>query len=220
MADDHMFFADYQGDINLGFHGIVSESFSVVAPGFNRAEVFGTKKVFEGLRISNTDLIGLFAAGNSEGIILPNIVSDHEKKLLEKNDINYMVIDSKHTAIGNLVLVNDKGCLISEVLEPFREEISDFFGVPVETGVLAGTGMVGSAGFVTEKGLLVHREAEREELEIAEKVLGVKGDIGTVNFGSPYVGTGIIGNSKAVMVGNNTTGPETARIDKALGFLK
>ncbi len=219
MPEDHMFFSDYQGDINLGFHGVVSEEYALLAPEFKRSEVFQVDKTVEGLRISNTDLIGLFSAGNSRGILVPDIISQHEKQVLEENSIPYLVIESGYTAFGNMVLVNDNGCLISENLEDHREDISDFLDVPVETGTIAGTGMVGSAGFATGRGLILHREASEEELSKAESVLGVEGDIGTVNFGSPYVGTGILGNSEKIMVGNNTTGPETARIDKALGFL-
>ncbi len=216
---DHIKFGDYLGDINLGFHGVVTSSYAVLAPKFSRKEFFDVDELVE-MRVSNTDLLGLFMAGNSNGLLVPDIVSEHEISFLEEKGVEYKVVNSNLTALGNLVLVNDNGCIISEKLSGIQEEVSELFGVPVKVGTVAGTGMVGSAGFTTNNGVLIHRECSREELEFVEEVLDVKGDIGTVNFGSPYVGTGLIGNSEGIMVGNSTTGPETARIEKALGFLK
>ena len=43
--------------------------------------------------------------------------------------------------------------------------------------------------------------------------------IGTVNHGSPVIGSGLIANSKGAIIGNQTTGIEMGRIEEALGFL-
>jgi len=44
-------------------------------------------------------------------------------------------------------------------------------------------------------------------------------DVGTVNFGSPLVGSGILANSRGYVAGDETTGPELGRIEDALGFM-
>jgi translation initiation factor 6 len=53
-----------------------------------------------------------------------------------------------------------------------------------------------------------------------ESVLKVPVDVGTINCGIPYVGTGLIGNSHAAVVGSLTTGPEMFIIGNALDVVK
>jgi len=50
--------------------------------------------------------------------------------------------------------------------------------------------------------------------------MNVPADVGTVNHGTRLVGAGTVANSQGVLVGQNTTGPEMARIEESLGFLE
>ena len=218
MADRHIIFSDYKGDPNIGFYGHLSDSIAVVAPDFKRQETFDVDTVIE-TSINQTDLVGLFVTGNDAGILVPPHLPDHIKGRFEDAELPYKPIETTHNALGNLILVNDNGCLLSPHLEHEQETIASFFDVDVTIGTVADLAIVGSAGIATNEGVLLHREASEEELETAEDVLGVDGDIGTVNFGSPYVGTGLVANSDTCHVGNDTKGPETGRIEQALGFI-
>ncbi len=218
MAEKHLFLTDYKGDPHLGFYGIATDEYAVLAQDFKKSKKLGVETVCE-TPLCNTSLTGLFAAGNSNGILVPESASDHELERLKEAGIDYLALDSRHNAVGNIVLVNDHGCIISTHLAEEKEKIEDFLQVRVEIGQVAGLDIVGSAGIATNKGVLLHRETSEAELGKVEKVLDVEGDIGTVNFGSPYVGTGIVTNSITSLVGNDTKGPETARIEKTLGFL-
>ncbi|OYV09323.1 MAG: translation initiation factor 6 [Methanosaeta sp. NSP1] len=51
------------------------------------------------------------------------------------------------------------------------------------------------------------------------RVFGLPIDVGTVNMGSPLVGSGLLANSKGYLAGFETSGPELGRIEDALGFL-
>ena len=79
--------------------------------------------------------------------------------------------------------------------------------------------MAGSCGLVTNKGLLLHRDTTEEEMKKAEEILKVKGDIGTANFGTPYVGTSGMANSKGLVIGEKTSGPEISRAVEALDLI-
>ncbi|MDY6789250.1 MAG: translation initiation factor IF-6 [Candidatus Nanohaloarchaea archaeon] len=218
MAEKHLFLTDYRGDPNIGFYGLATEEFALLAPKFKKKERLEVNSICT-TPLCNTYLTGMFASGNSQGVILPEGVSGHELEALEESNIDYLVLETAQNAIGNVILANDKGCVISEQLEEHREDIAEFLDVKVKIGTVAGLDIVGSAGIATNSGVLLHREADEEELRLFEETLDVEGDIGTVNFGSPYVGTGIVANSSVSLVGNDTKGPETARIEKALGFL-
>ncbi len=50
-------------------------------------------------------------------------------------------------------------------------------------------------------------------------MLGVPADIGTINYGGPLVGSGLLANAHGYVVGQETTGPELGRIEDALGYI-
>ena len=59
-----------------------------------------------------------------------------------------------------------------------------------------------------------------DEAKLIEETLGVPAMVGTVSFGSPFVGAGICSSNKGVVVGSETTGPELNRIEDALGLIQ
>jgi translation initiation factor 6 len=209
---------DYRGGENIGFHGVVTDAYALFPPDFPDSDLFDGTQV-QDLRLNGTDLVGLFAAGNSNGLIVTDTIEAVEERRLDEHDVSYMIVDSDYTAIGNLVLCNDHGCIVSPHLTDRTDAIADVLDVPVETGTVAGLSIPGSCGVATNNGVLLHRQATEEELAQIEDVLGVSGDIGSVNFGSPYVHSGILANTDDLLVGPETTGPELQRIQDALGFL-
>ncbi|MHC1609928.1 MAG: translation initiation factor IF-6 [Candidatus Methanofastidiosia archaeon] len=179
------------------------------------ASVMGTKVLQTS--IARTDLIGIFLAGNSKGILVPNIIEKHEYDAMESIlPCEIMEIPTKFTALGNLVLANDKGCVISPELSRFKEDISSFLGVDVEEGILAGFKNVGSVAVATNKGCLVHPGTTQDKMEWLEEILKVSVDHSTANKGVGYLGGCMIANSKGVVVGDFSTGPELGRIDDVL----
>jgi translation initiation factor 6 len=72
----------------------------------------------------------------------------------------------------------------------------------------------------TNKGALAHPLLDDSERKSLEDVLKVPVDVGTVNCGVPYVGTGLIANRRAAIAGLLTTGPETFIIENALDVVK
>ncbi len=45
-------------------------------------------------------------------------------------------------------------------------------------------------------------------------------DLGTVNYGTPLLGSGLIAGTAGFVVGEETTGPEIGRIEDALGYIE
>jgi translation initiation factor 6 len=169
--------------------------------------------------ILNTNFAGLFIAGNSQGIVVPEIVEDH-LPALERHFNKILVIKSNYSALGNLLLMNDNGIIISPLIKKHKKEIDKFFGLPSAISMIAKQRTVGTLGCATNRGCLLHPKARKNEMEIITKVLGVPCNIGTVNFGSPYPGAGVVANSKGFVASETTSGPELGRITEALGFLE
>lgn len=207
---------NYTGNENIGFHATVTEEQAIYPPDFTRHEDFTAEKTVE-TYINRTKLVGLFTAGNSNCILVPKETTDRERKKLEKAGINFEVLDSPDNALGNLILANDQGALISEKLSDMKEEIEDALEVPVTVGTIAGLNNPGVSGLVNSRGAVIHREASEVEAEKVKEALGLEDvDIGTINLGSPYMGSGGLATDELVLVGENTSGPEIGRIDRTM----
>lgn len=217
--NDHMHFADFQGDPNIGLFGIVTEKYAVL-PEAGIDVSFLVKKIAY-TTIAGTKLCGIFLAGNSNGLIVPETITERELTVLKNTlkGVNILKIRSKYNAIGNLILCNDKGAVISPLLRASADEIAECLKVKIRIGNVLDSDIVGAMGIATKKGFLLDMYAGDDEFGFVKEALGVDGNIGTVNFGSEFVKSGILANSKGVLVGKATTGPETARIDEALGFV-
>ncbi len=87
------------------------------------------------------------------------------------------------------------------------------------TSVAGRLTIVGSTGVATNNGALLHPLAGEDEIKHIKSILKADVDIGTVNRGTGFVRTGILANTKDVLLGDMTTGPEIMRIEDALGLL-
>ncbi len=217
---------DINGDPNIGLYGFSTEKYTLI--GYIDEEKQKTiketlKTELINVRINNTNFIGIFAVGNSHGIIVPKITSETELKALKEKtktrNIKISILNDIQTCLGNLITCNDYGCLASKTLEKHKEIIENTLKVPVIFSEFKESDMIGSYLIATNKGFLINMYVDEEDYNKAKEALKVDGDIGTVNFGSPFVKSGIMANTKGVIIGSQTTGPETVRIDEALGFL-
>lgn len=184
-------------------------------------------RVFEGClgvkvvraKVASSPLIGILVAGNSNGLLLPRTIMAEEYELLkrEAGDLNVEVFDSKRTALGNIVLANDRAALIHpDLTDREARIIADVLGVEVVRGSIAGVPFVGAAAIVNNRGLLAHPLASEDELRWLEELFKVKADGGTVNHGFPLLRVGAVVNDRGAIVGSLTTGIEIAKIEVVL----
>jgi translation initiation factor 6 len=172
--------------------------------------------------IAGSVLAGAFACANSKGILLPNSVREEELALLSSFfDGNVKVMETRRTAYGNLVLANDFGAVVDpRIKEPQLLQISETLGVETVPSEIAGLPYVGSLAVATNKGVLAHPLLKDDERKTLESVFKVPVDVGTINCGIPYVGTGLLANSHAAVAGSMTTGPEMFIIGSALDVVQ
>lgn len=170
--------------------------------------------------ICGIGLIGVMVAMNNHGVVVSKHCTEKETDALKKAGLEVGVIPDKYTAMGNLILLNDNAAIASDVFSKKAVKImEDALDCEVAVRKLGDYKTIGSLGVATNKGALLHPLLREEELDWVEAVLGVKVDIGTVNRGVGFVRTGLIANSKGILIGDVTTGPEIVRIEDSLGFL-
>jgi translation initiation factor 6 len=73
---------------------------------------------------------------------------------------------------------------------------------------VGGFVQTGSMIVATNAGAAVTPRASEEEVKAISEILQVPADAVTVNGGMPFLSSGIVANSKHVVVGTLTSGPE------------
>ena len=221
-----LFFFDVFGNASIGVYSLVNDKIAIIPP---QVPEIKRQKVEEWLKVKvvattvgKSLIAGALACSNSNGVVLPSFSTDDEVDAIKSVvDINITVMDTKKTAYGNMVLVNDKGAVVDPRLDKGDvDKIADTLGVEVVPSDIAGLPYVGSLATATNKGVLAHPLLNEEERKVLNDVLKVPVDVGTVNCGIPYVSTGLLGNSKGAMVGLLTTGPEMFIIGQALDVVE
>jgi translation initiation factor 6 len=210
------------GSASIGVYSLATEKMVIVPP---QAPANKAERLQEWLKakvirttIGQSVLVGALACANSNGLVLPHFVREEEVEAVKStSDFNVSVMETRKTAYGNLILANDHGALVDPRLKR-RDltKIGDALGVEVVPGEIAGSPYVGSLATATNRGVLAHPLLKENEEKVLRDVLGVEVDVGTINCGIPYVATGLIGNTRNVVAGTITTGPELFIIGHAL----
>ncbi len=169
--------------------------------------------------VGGSALLGSLVRGNRKGLAVADIATqDDLDELSSFGDV--VVMESGVNAAGNLIECNDNGAVVSTTIpELGAEMISDVLGVKVVRTEVAGHNTVGSMVVANNKGVLAHPDVKTEEVESIESALQVPVMVGTVTFGSPFVGSGCCASDSHALVGSGSTGPELNRIEDALGLI-
>jgi translation initiation factor 6 len=171
------------------------------------------------LSLGESNLIGLFAKANSNGIVLSNLTTDEELRLLkaEARELNVGILDSNINAIGSSILANDKVAIINEEYNHRDVKfIGDILGVEVLQMQMGGFKTVGANNILSNTGLVINNKATDLEQQEWESKTGFKTIRTTANTGSLAVGLSVVVNSNGVVAGESTTGFELNRIIQGL----
>jgi translation initiation factor 6 len=216
--------ADVYGSPNIGVYCHSNETTAILPPGMTKRKADNFRR-YLGVQLCATNiggcaLLGVLVAANSNGIVLPHIVHDHEVNAIRESlEVRVTVAQERWTALGNLVLANDNGAVIHPgASESLARTVADTLKVGIVTATIGGLPYVGSLAVATNKGVLAHHAITDREREIIEKALKVPVEAGTINGGVPYIRAGLLANTKGAVVGPLTSGPELMAITRTLGI--
>jgi len=180
-------------------------------------EGLGTKPLV--FRAAGSSVVGSLVSGNSNGFVVSAYATDEEIKVLSEHG-KVVRLPGKISAAGNVILANDNAALVHPGLGTRAcNRIAEALNVEVRRGTVGGLKTVGMTSVATNKGILAHPRISEEELAMLEDLFQLPVDVGTVNFGSPLVGSGLLANGRGYLAGSETTGPELGRIEDTLGFV-
>ena len=171
------------------------------------------------ITIGGSALLGSLIRGNKKGVAVADIATqDDLDELSSFGDV--VILESGVNAAGNLIECNDKGAIVSPTIPVAGAEmISDVLSVTAIRSQVAGHGTVGSMMVANNNGILIHPDVKSAEAEAIEQAMQAPVMVGTVTFGSPFVGAGCCASDTHALVGSGSTGPELNRIEDALGLI-
>lgn len=209
-------FADLNGNIHIGVTIYNTENFALAPIGAPKSLVnlISNTLGVEVIKVPER-IIGTLIIGNSHGFVISNVLSLEVTEQIETTGLPIYQAP-EFFAFGNVALVNDHGGLISPIVPPIiREKIQSILKVPLTTRTLGGSDLVGSLGFVTNYGGLLTPQANEEEIAFTKQTLNLQEiGVGSINKGSDFIASGIIGNTKGMLIGRETTGIEIMEITR------
>jgi translation initiation factor 6 len=199
---------------NIGIFVKANDSLILVPHGFAETK---SEKLAEYLQVrearasvADTRLLGPMTVMNNNGILLPSIASEEEVGAIRQaSQLRVERLNSKFTAIGNLICANDNGAIVSPLFRgEIDQQVQDVLGVPAHSMAVGGFVQAGSMIVATNVGAAVTPKASEDEVKAVSEILQVPAEAVTVNGGMPFLSSGIVANSKSVIVGTLTSGPE------------
>ncbi len=212
--------SDIFGDPNVGIFSFANEKLAVLPAGVSQKKLAMYEQALGvqayGIGIADSRLVGIYAVGNSNSLLVPYITTEDELKMLESTGVNVVVVNEKRTALGNVIICNDYGAVLDPRLKPDTvEAVEDALKVPVMTSTIGGLPHIGSLATASNKGVLANpiiRDSERKQIA---KALNVEVHSGTINSGVPYPRSGVVVNSRGAVIGSSTLGAELIAVSNA-----
>ncbi len=209
------------GSSNIGLYIAASNRFFLYHSHVPQKKVLEISRELdvEGIPIPlvDTAITTPFLICNSNGIVIPNLFEEHAyqelKERVDELGISLALVDHKYNALGNTVVANDRGAVVSPVIPlNIKRLLSDVLDVEVSTSTIGRFSYTGSLISVNNKVGVVAPVIRDDEKSLIEDVLKVKLYEGTVNGGVEFIKLGLVVNDYGVVVGEDSQGPELMNI--------
>ncbi|HIP89969.1 MAG TPA: hypothetical protein EYH22_00220 [Candidatus Nanopusillus sp.] len=161
---------------------------------------------------ANADIVGPYILEWEDKII---VSKRSPKDLIEciNKYKDVVLVDTKANLLGNLFTIGNNGIIFSKASKKDVETLVNLTGLPayiVKTEYLTST----LIKIYNNRAMVSQLLSDR----ILDKIKGILGmekfDVGSVNFGSPYLKYGIEINRNYLIVGDMTTGHELIKIEE------
>lgn len=215
---------DFNGNPNIGIYMYVNDKFCLIGQQVNEEKKKEIEKTFKvpvyNITIINSELIGIFLAGNNEFLLCPEVFKEEEiliKEICEKHNVKLINIHEIKNTFGNNICFGEEEILINGNYEKeFVDKIKKETKLKIIEIKSKTYEAIGSTAIFLNGKYFFSQDYEKIEIKkIMDKIAG----IGTINSGLSYISSGIVGNSNGVIIGSQSTTIEIQNIVETLEYL-
>ena len=215
----------FRGSPFIGIFAVTSNKVTVIPPGDEGellAEVLKTQIVH--MNVAASGLVGSYISMNDHGIALPYIATENIKDIFKNagiEDCNVVYIKDRLTALGNDILLNSRKAIVHPDFSNKNVRLmQDVFDVEIMKSSIGEMKTVGSVAVATDKGVLVHPNVSDDEIDNIKKFFNLPVKRMTANYGSIYLGAGIVANANGALIGEDSSVIEVSRLEDALDLIE
>lgn len=215
---------EFESNPNIGLYMFVNEKICLIGMPVDEKKKKEIESIFKvpvhTISVLGTELVGVFICGNNDFLFVPDMY-DYELEKIEKiakaAGMEVVVLKDKLNTLGNNMCVSENMIIInSDYTQTFVTSLQTKTGYEIfkfknPEYKSAGGLMV----YIKGKYYVSQEVSESEVTPILKKI----GGIGTVNKGAAFVASGIVGNSKGLILGSNCSTVEIQNIVEAFDFL-
>ena len=215
---------EFDSNPNIGLYMFACDKFAIIGMDANKEKMKAIEDVLQvpvyKTSVLSTELVGIFVAGNEEFLIVPDMY-DYEmevfKEICTKHDVKLLVKDYKLNTLGNNLCFGKNTILINhQYPKSFIYELGEETGYKViELKVPEYENAGAIATYKNGKYFMSQEVSEDQVKDIVNEI----GGIGTINAGSNFISSGIIGNSNGVLIGSMSTTVEIQNVVEGLDYL-
>src|SRR5438094_9612130 len=113
--------SDIFGDPNVGIFSFANDKIAILPAGISHKKISSFHDILGvdpcAVGIAESRLVGIYAAGNSNAVLVPYITTKDELKQLRWTGAHIEIVRENRTALGNIILCNDHGAIIDPRLK-------------------------------------------------------------------------------------------------------
>ena len=215
---------EFEGDANIGLYMFANDKFCILGKQISQSKKKEIEKVLKvpvyNASVIGTELIGVFVSGNKDYVLIPDMY-DYEMEIFEeittKHNIKLILIKNTINTYGNNICFGNKKILLnSKYSDGFKKKLeneTEHKCIIIEVEDYENIGAL--CIYKNSRYFLSSQITEENAKEIASQVSGV----GTVNSGSNYVSSGIVSNSKGLILGFACSTVEIQNITESLNYI-
>lgn len=215
---------EFESNPNIGLYMFVNEKLCLIGVPIDdkkKQQIESILKVpVHIVSVLGTELVGVFISGNNEFLFVPDMYGpelEKIEKIAKLADMKVIILKDKLNTLGNNMCVSENLIIInSDYTASFVTSLQNKTGYEIfkfKNPEYKSAG--GLMTYINGKYFVSQEVTESEVKPILKKV----GGIGTVNKGAAFVASGVVGNSKGLILGSACSTVEIQNIVEALDFV-
>lgn len=216
---------EFEGNPNVGIYMFVNNKLCILGKKVSKEKKAEIEKVL-GVPVYiatalETELLGIFLTGDDHYLVIPQLF-DYEKKLFQEickeNGMELIELDFRLNTLGNNICFGDEIILINpEYPNSVLKKLEKKTGYPVTKIDNDDFKAIGSVCLYANGNYFISQEFEEEQVE---SILDEIGGVGTINSGSNYIASGVVGNNQGVILGSASSTVEIQNVVEGLDYLQ